>query len=109
MVYELRTYWSPPGKLEALNDRFRNLTLRLFDRHNMVVVGFWTPDPRTEETGDLVYILKFMSVEALNSSWDAFRQDPEWQEGKAASERDGPLVSKITSQVLLPTDYSPLK
>jgi hypothetical protein len=75
----------------------------------MPVVGFWTPDLRTEETGDLVYILKFRSVEAMNRAWEAFRADPEWQEGKAASEKDGSLVSKITSQVLVPTDYSPLK
>jgi len=109
LIYELRTYWAAPGKREALNQRFRGLTLGLFDRHNMQVVGFWTPDPITEQTGDLVYIMVFPDREALKQAWDAFRADPDWQAGKAASEVQGPLTTKVTSVILEPTDYSPLK
>lgn len=109
MIYELRTYWAAPGKQEALHQRFRGLTLGLFDRHNMQVVGFWTPSPATEQTGDLVYILAFPDQEALTKAWDAFRADPDWQAGKAASETQGPLATKLSSVILQPTDYSPLK
>lgn len=109
MIYELRTYWAAPGKAEALHQRFRGLTLGLFDRHNMQVVGFWIPDPITEQTGDLVYIMAFPDREALKQAWDAFRADPDWQAGKAASEVNGLLTSKVTSVVLEPTDYSPLQ
>ena len=45
MIYELRTYWAAPGKAEALHNRFRTLTLGIFAKHAMQVVGFWTPDP----------------------------------------------------------------
>jgi hypothetical protein len=109
MIYELRTYWAAPGKHEALHSRFRDLTLRIFARHNMQVVGFWTPNPETEESGSLVYMLTFASEEAMKQAWDAMRADPEWRQGKAATEVDGPLVTRLTSQVLRPTDYSPLQ
>jgi hypothetical protein len=107
MIYELRTYWAAPGKTEAMHKRFRTLTLGIFARHHMGVVGFWTPAPVTPESGDLVYMLSFPNVESMQAAWDAFRADPQWIEGKAASETEGTLVVKLTSVVLQPTDYSP--
>ena len=110
MIYELRTYWAAPGKAEAMHNRFRTLTLGIFERHQMEVMGFWTPVPVTPESGDLVYLLRFPNVESMEAAWDAFRADPQWIEGKAASETEGTLVVKLTSTVLQPTDYSfPLK
>lgn len=109
MIYQLRVYWAAPGKLDALNARFRNVTLPLFARHKMKVIGFWTPAPRTEESGDLVYMMAFPDAAALDAAWTAFRADPDWQAGKAASEADGPLLTKLTNTLLDPTDYSPLQ
>jgi NIPSNAP len=109
MIYELRTYWAAPGKLDNLNARFRNLTLGLFARHNMTVIGFWTPQPITPDTGDLVYLMAYPDHAALTAAWDAFRADPDWQAGRAASEVDGKLAAKVTSVVLQSTDYSPLQ
>ena len=37
MIYELRTYQVVPGKMQNLNDRFKNITLPLFEKHNMKV------------------------------------------------------------------------
>ena len=109
MIYELRTYWAAPDKREALHQRFRTLTLGIFARHHMQVVGFWTPDPITEESGDLVYLLAFPDQHAQEQAWAAFRADPDWQAGKAASEANGALTRKIVSIRLQPTDYSPLR
>ncbi len=109
MIYEIRTYWAAEGKLEQLHNRFRNVTLHVFKRHQMQVVGFWTPAPATPETGDLVYILGFANEEAKIAAWNAFREDPLWIEGRTASEMDGKLVEKLTSVLLQPTDYSPLQ
>ena len=108
MIYELRTYWAHPGKIEDLHNRFRNLTLGIFARRNMQVVGFWTPQPAIEETGDLVYLMAFPDVAAKEAAWAGFREDPEWQAGKAASEVNGALVTKVVSTLLEPTDYSVL-
>ena len=108
MVYELRTYWAADGKIDALHRRFREVTLGVFAKHGMTVVGFWTPVKVTEETGDLVYMMAFDSEEAMKAAWAAFREDPDWINGKAASEVNGTLVTKLTSVVLAPTDYSPM-
>jgi hypothetical protein len=109
MIYELRTYWAAPGKVEALHNRFRTLTLGIFARYQMQVVGFWRPAEPTEATGDLVYLMAFPNVEALQQAWAAFRADAEWQAGKAASEVDGVLAARVVSTILEPTDYSPLQ
>ena len=109
MIYELRTYWAADGKLDALNSRFRDVTLAVFKKYDMKVVGFWTPTEATDETGDLIYILAFESVDAMKKAWAAFRDDPDWVNGKEASEVNGRLVTKLTSVVMEPTDYSPMK
>ncbi len=107
-VYELRTYHSSPGKLGDLHTRFREHTTQLFLKHGMTNVGYF--EPMDEEQGKgktLIYLLKHDSDEAAKASWAAFRDDPEWQEVKKASESDGvPLAEKVESIYLNPTDYS---
>jgi hypothetical protein len=109
-VFELRTYTTPPGKLDALNTRFREHTLALFKKHGMEVVGFWEPLDKEAGAGEkLVYILSHQSRAAAEASWKAFRTDPEWLKAKADSEKDGPILTKFESVFLAATDYSPLK
>jgi hypothetical protein len=108
-VFELRTYHAAPGKMEALHARFRDHTLKLFEKHGMTVVGFWSPADSDEAQKTLVYLLAFPSREAADKSWKEFRDDPEWQAAKAESEKDGKLVDKVDPVFLNPTDYSPIK
>ena len=111
-VFELRTYTAAPGKLDALNARFRDHTVALFNRHGMQVVGFWIPMDKDAGAGEkLVYILAHQSRAAADASWSAFRADPEWVKVKADSEKagGGSLTVKIESVFLSGTDYSPLK
>src|SRR5690349_20596967 len=42
-VFELRTYTAAEGKLDALNARFRDHTNKLFVKHGMELIGYWTP------------------------------------------------------------------
>lgn len=108
--FELRTYTAAPGKLDALNARFRNHTVKLFEKHGMQVVGFWVPtDPEGGAGEKLIYVLAHKSRAAATASWAAFRADPDWVGVKAASEADGSLVTKVESVFLAATDYSPLK
>jgi len=104
-VYELRTYYAAPGKLDDLNARFRNHTMKIFEKHGMTNVGYWmpleNPDPK------LIYMLSFPSREAARKSWREFGADPEWQAAAKASEANGKLVAKVESIFLKPTDYSP--
>ena len=111
-VFELRTYTASEGKLDDLNARFRNHTLKLFEKHGMKNIGYWTKMPGQKEADKtLIYLLSHKSKEAAKASFDAFRQDPEWVSAKTESEKNGPLTIKdgVKSEFLVPTDYSPMK
>jgi hypothetical protein len=108
-VFELRTYTASPGKLEALNARFRDHTNALFVKHGMTLIGYWTPADGDRQKDTLIYILAFPDRAARDRSWKSFQDDPEWKRVKAESEVKGPLTSKIESVILKPTDYSPMR
>ena len=105
VVYEMRTYWSPPGKLDELHARFRNHTMKLFEKHGMTNVGYWVPLDNTENK--LVYVLSYPSRDAAKKSWKDFLADPDWQAAYKESEKNGTLVKKVDSKFLTATDYSP--
>jgi hypothetical protein len=107
--FELRTYTANPGKLADLNKRFREHTNKLFVKHGMQLVGYWTPADGPEAQNTLIYILAYPSREAREASWKAFQADPEWKTVRTESEKDGRLVEKVESKFLNPTDYSPIK
>lgn len=109
-VFELRTYTAAEGKLDALNARFRDHTNKLFAKHGMEIIGFWTPtDEKKGASNTLIYILAYPSKEAADKAWKGFRDDPEWKTALAASEKDGKLATKVESVYMKPTDYSPMK
>jgi hypothetical protein len=108
-VFELRTYYAAPGKMTALQARFRDQTCKLFEKHGMTIIGFWVPSDPREAEQKLVYLLSFPSRQAAETSWAAFRGDPEWQAARAASERNGKLVERLESVYLKATDFSPLR
>ena len=108
-VFELRTYTAMPGKIEALHARFREHTLKLFEKHGMTVVGFWKPVDEQRAERQLVYLLAFPNREEAAGRWKEFQADAEWKAVKADSEKDGPLVEKIDSVFLKATDYSPVE
>lgn len=109
-VFELRTYTAAPGKLEELHQRFRQHTLKLFERHGMENIGYWSPSKdASSQAGTIIYLLAHQSKAAAEQSWAAFRADPEWQKVKSTSEANGSLVTKVESSFLDPTDYSPMR
>jgi len=108
-VFELRKYYAMPGKLDALNARFRDHTNRIFVKHGMQIIGFWVPTNGPDANKALIYILAFPSAEAQAKSWADFQKDPEWVKAKADSEKDGKLVDHVDSTLMTPTDYSPIK
>jgi hypothetical protein len=108
-IFEMRTYTTHEGRLPALQSRFRQHTMRLFERHGMTNIGYWTPQDAPLSQNTLVYILAHSSREAAKKSWESFRADPEWKKAAAESEADGKIVSKIESVYLEATPYSPLK
>lgn len=108
-VFELRTYTTFEGRLEALHQRFRDHTMRIFDKHGMTNIGYWVPQDPELADNTLVYLLAHSSREAAEQSWAAFRADPEWQQVARDSERDGRIVQQVESVFLDPTAYSQLR
>lgn len=106
LVYELRTYTTNPGKLPDLHKRFRDHTMRLFEKHGIKNIGYWVP---LDKPDTLVYLVAHKSREAATQSWREFLADPEWQRVFKESHKNGVLVKKVERQFLSPTDYSPLK
>ena len=104
-LFELRVYYAAPGKLDDLNARFRDHTLSLFEKHGMENIGYWVPADNKENK--LVYILAYPSKEAHDTSWKAFKDDPEWKKASKESEANGKLVTKVESTLMKATDYSP--
>ena len=103
--YELRVYYAAEGKLDALHARFREHTCKLFEKHGLTNLGYWTPVDNPERK--LFYVISAPSRTDRDASFKAFSDDPEWKAVYAASERDGRLVDKIESTFLKATDYSP--
>jgi hypothetical protein len=107
VVYELRVYHAAPGKLGDLLSRFRNHTTKLFDRHGMKSVAYWTPLDEPEKSNTLIYILQHPSREAAAANWKSFQDDPEWKSVKEKSEANGKLTERIDSTFIALTDFSP--
>ena len=108
-MFELRVYHANPGKMKALHARFRDVTGKLFKKHGMEIVGYWSPIDEKEAEKKLYYILAYPSKAAADKAWKAFREDPDWIKAKKESEKDGVLVEKVESVYMNPTDYSPVK
>jgi hypothetical protein len=108
-VFELRTYTAPEGKLGNLEARFRDHTMRIFENHGMMNIGYWTPQDEPNASNTLVYIIAHDSRDAATASWQAFRDDPEWQQVSRESQVDGRIVSNVESVFLEATDFSPIK
>ncbi len=105
-VFELRTYTSHDGRLNDVVNRFRDHTMRIFEKHGMISIGYWVPK---ETPNTLIYILAHPSREAATKNWDAFRNDPEWKTARTASEANGPIVLKTQSVFMDPTSFSSIK
>ncbi len=108
MIYELRIYHCLPGRLPALLKRFENATLKIWEKHGIKQAGFWTV-AIGGSNHDLYYLLAWDSLADRDKKWAAFAADPEWQKARAESEKDGPILTHFTNQILAPTSFSSVK
>lgn len=107
MIYELRSYDIVPGRMPAMQARFQNHTLGLFRKHGIDVVGFW--DVVIGTSNVLHYMVRFPDLAHREKAWGTFGSDPDWLRVRADSEKDGPIVARIRSEIWKPTAYSPLQ
>jgi len=105
-LFEMRVYYAKPGKLDALNARFRDHTLKLFAKHGMTSLGYFVPINNTENK--LVYFLAFADRAAHDAAWKAFGADPDWKAAAKESEKNGKLIDHISNTFLTATEFSAL-
>lgn len=108
-VFEIRTYHTFPGRLDALHKRFREHTMKVFEKHGMSNVGYWVPQDSPAHESTLIYVISHASREAAKANWAAFGADPEWKKISEDSQKDGKIVERVESVFVDATDYSPLK
>src|SRR4029077_15323414 len=107
-VFELRVYHAVPGKVPALESRFRDTASKLLAKHDLKAVGYWVPDDASASDNTFVYILAHPSREEAKKNWGAMFADPAFQE-MAKSEQAEKLVEKVDVTYMHPTDFSPIK
>jgi hypothetical protein len=105
-VYELRVYYSPEGKLDTLHARFRDHTMKLFEKHGIENIGYWVPVDNKENK--LIYLIAYPTREAGAKAWKEFFADPDWQKAQKESEANGKIVAKVQNYFLQLTDFSPV-
>lgn len=107
--FELRIYTAAPGKLDALNKRFRDHTLKFFEKHGIENVGYWTAVD-DQNVGKLYYIIAYPDRASREKSLiNGIAKDPAFLAVVAESEKDGKIVTAMESVLLEPTDYSKIK
>jgi hypothetical protein len=108
-TFEMRTYTAMPDKLPNVLARFRNHTTKLFKKHGMENIAYFTTIPKDGSPSKLLYFLAHKSPEAGKASFDAFRLDPTWIAVKEASEKEGKIVEKTESIYMSPTNFSTIR
>lgn len=108
MIHELRVYHCVPGRLPALLERFDKITLKLWEKHGIRQAGFWTVLVGGSNQV-LYYLLEWESLAERETRWNAFASDPEWLEKRAETERDGPIVERVSNEILQPTAFSAVR
>ncbi len=107
-VFELRVYHAVPGKLPALESRFRDTASKLLAKHDLKAVGYWVPEDAPASDNTFIYILTHPSREEAKKNWDAMFADPAFQE-MVKSEQADKLVEKVDVTYMRPTDFSAMK
>ena len=107
MIYEYRAYYAMPGRMSDIQKRFNDVTMKLFAKHGIKVIGFW--DTVIGENNELVYICAFDDLAHRTKAWAAFQADPEWLAARKASEANGPLVERVVNKIWRPTSFSPIQ
>jgi hypothetical protein len=89
MIHELRMFHCVPGRLPALLKRFETDTLRLFEKHAIRQLGFWTV-AIGESNNDLFLVLEWESLAERERKFGAFlkgsgmAQSPEEERGRGS-------------------------
>ncbi len=108
-IFQLRTYHLLPGRLDAIQNRFRDHTQALFEKQGLSNYPYWITVEKDGAQPKLVYFIGHQSKEEFNAAFGRFVADPEWLKVRDASEVSGKIVEKIDSHFYTALPFSPMK
>jgi NIPSNAP len=106
-VFELRVYHALPGKLPALESRFRDKTSKILARHNVKAVGYWVAEDPS--VNSFIWIAASSNQEEEKRDWGAVAADPEFQQDVIKAEQAEKTVEKVDLTHMRPTDFSAIQ
>jgi hypothetical protein len=107
MLYELRVYEIPAGRMRDIHERFANHTTKIWERMGIRPVGFF--ENIIGPSNILTYMLAWESLAERETKWEAFTHDPEWIKVATETVKNGQIVLKTTNTIMKPTYYSNMK
>jgi hypothetical protein len=108
-VFQLRTYHLLPGRLDAIQARFRDHTQALFEKQGLSNYPYWITVEKDGAQPKLVYLIGHLTKDEFNAAFGRFVADPEWIKVRDASEVSGKIVEKIDSHFYTALPFSPMK
>lgn len=108
MIYEMRVYEAVPGRLPDIIKRFETKTIKIWERFGIKQAGFFTTVVG-ENSAHLTYFIAWESLADREKKWGAFMTDPEWLAVRKETEANGPIVARVSNQMLAPTAFSSVK
>jgi hypothetical protein len=110
-VFQLMVYHTVPGKVQALESIFRDVS-KLQAKHDLDVIGYWVPSDDPAWANTFVYIVAHTSEAEAKKNWAALHADPAFPEYRkqaaAIIEKAGDQY-KVDEVFMRPTDFSALK
>jgi hypothetical protein len=107
-LFELREYQAMPGKIVNVTERFGGFTCEAFKKQGFRQVGYWLNRIGGNDH-QLIYMLAWESLDERVSKFDTFAKDPDRARVFGESEKHGPIVEQVTTTILRPTAFSPMK
>lgn len=108
-IFQLRTYYCFPGKIENIQARFRDHTRALFAKQGLKNYPYWVTVEKDGSQPKLVYLLGHSDQAAFDAAFERFRTDPDWIKARDASEASGKIVEKVDAKFLKALPFSPMK
>ena len=99
-VYEMRTYTAAEGKFDAVNARFRDHTVKLFEKHGMKNVGYWTPS-EGRWWGRRWSTSSSTRAATPRGGWGGVRADPDCRRQSGHPKLGGRILAKAPESVFL--------
>jgi heme-degrading monooxygenase HmoA len=108
-IFQLRTYYCLPGRIENIQARFRNHTQALFAKQGLKNYPYWLTVEKDGSQPKLVYLIGHTDKPTFEASFQQFVKDPEWLKARDASEESGKIVEKVDAKFLKSLPFSPMK